>query len=122
MEIEGIPDGWELVRVGRVKQGEFRLGNQGQPLEWNDSLDSGSVNYVVIRKKPKQFRPFANAAEFGPHREKWFRGKMQPWHIIRTSAYDDKRHWSGEECDTWEKMFAEYEFEDGTPFGVEVTE
>lgn len=122
MSIEGIPEGWELVRVGRVKQGEFRLGNQGQPLEWNDSLDSGSVNYVIIRKKPKRYRPFANAAEFEPHREKWFRVKMQPGIIIRTSAYDDKRHWSGEECDTWKKMFAECEFADGTPFGVEVTE
>ena len=123
MKIEGIPEGWQLVRIGKVKPGEIRVDSEGNPAEWN-SVESTSVNYAIIRKieKPKQFRPFANAAEFEPHRDRWFRVKMQPGHTIRTSAYDDRRHWSGEECDTWEKMFADYEFEDGTPFGVEVTE
>ena len=124
MQIEGIPDGWEFVRVGRAKPGEFFLDNLGGVCEYGCSYESASVNYIIIRKieKPKQHRPFANAEEFEPHRDRWFRTKSDPVHRIKTSAYDDKGHWGGVEFDTWKAMFDSYEFEDGTPFGIEVVE
>ena len=68
MQVEGIPEGWELVRVGRVKHGEVRIAADGTPAEWN-SVESNSANYVVIRKKDKKFRPFANAAEYASRRD-----------------------------------------------------
>ena len=123
MSIEGIPEGWELVRVGTPKPGEHVLGKYGKILHCNGVFKG--VSYVIIRKieKPKQFRPFANAAEFEPHREKWLRLKSGNGdHRIKTHSYNDRKHYWGDIGDTWEKMFADYEFEDGTPFGVEVTE
>ena len=129
MQVEGIPDGWELVRIGRVKRGEFRLSNFGQPIHWEDSQESGSVNYVIIRKikKPKRYRPFANAAEYRPFKDSWlFRvdefGKQLPgeW---RVSGFDDEGIWLCDNHHSYEKAFAlGRRFADGTPFGVEVTE
>ena len=123
MQIEGIPDGWELVSIGRVKRGEFRLSNVGQPIEWEDSQESGSVNYVVIRKieKPKRYRPFANAAEFEPHRDKWLLHHLSGG-AFRTCEYNDNSFMlrDGVFC-TFEQAFKEgRKFYDGTPFGVEV--
>lgn len=47
MSIEGIPDGWELVRVGKVKPGEVRVAADGTPAEWS-SVESDSANYVIL--------------------------------------------------------------------------
>ena len=123
MSIKGIPDGWELVRIGRLKRGEFWLSNFGQPIEWEHSQESGSVNYIVIRKieKPKRYRPFANAAEFEPHRDKWLKLKLGGGdHRIKTHSYNDRKHYTGDDGNTWKEMFNDFEFEDGTPFGIEV--
>ena len=125
MSIEGIPEGWELVRVGRVKRGEFYVDMAGSAIEWNQTIESCYANYVVIRKieKPRQFRPFANAAEFEPHRDKWIKRKSgNVDHRIKTHSYNNLKHYTGDIGDTWQTMFDDYEFEDGTPFGVEVTE
>ena len=131
MSIEGIPDGWELVRIGRLKRGEFWLSNFGQPIEWEHSQESGSVNYIVIRKieKPKRYRPFANAAEFEPHRDKWLVFFDYEYSDLsdqksRVLVYGDDRFWIGEDGSMydWNEAFKSWQFEDGTPFGVEVTE
>ena len=124
MSIEGIPSGWELVRVGKVKPGEVRVAADGKPAKWS-SVESDSANYVIIRKieKPKRYRPFANAAEFEPHRDRWLKQKSGNGdHRIKTHSYNDRKHYTGDIGDTWQTMFDDYEFEDGTPFGVEVTE
>ena len=124
MQVEGIPDGWEFVRVGRVNRGEFFVDQFGNQQQWVDDIKSAHSNYVIIRKieKPKQFRPFANAAEFEPHRDKWLKLKSHGDHRIKTHSYNDHKHYTGDVGDTWQTMFDDYEFEDGTPFGVEVTE
>ena len=124
MSIEGIPDGWGFVRVGNVFYGEHWVNNGGLPQQWYSVTESTSKNYVIIRKieKPKQYRPFANAAEFEPHRDRWFRPKCSPDQCILTTAYNDRGHWTAKEQDTWEAMFELYTFDDGTPFGVEVVE
>ena len=125
MQVEGIPDGWELVRIGRAKRGEFFVGYLGRYCEYIAPDESSDANYVIIRKieKPKQFRPFANAAEFEPHRDKWIKRKSgNVDHRIKTHSYNNLKHYTGDIGDTWQAMFDDYEFEDGTPFGVEVTE
>ncbi len=122
MTIEGIPDGWELVRMGLPNIDEWVVSSEGRPIKWNHKTTYNG--YAIIRKieKPKRYRPFANGAEFEPYRDRWFCPKIKRNHLIKTSAYNEHRHWSGEEPDTWEKMFDEYVFDDGTPFGIEVTE
>ena len=125
MQIEGIPDGWELVRVGQVYNGEHWINNGGGPLRWDSDNPSSSINYVIIRKieKPKRYRPFANAAEFEPHRDKWLShdGVVGAWRI---HEYNDESFMirDGVFC-TFEEAFKDgRKFEDGTPFGVEVVE
>ena len=121
MSIEGIPDGWELVRIGKAKRGEFYVDYRGEYCEYTGTDES--ANYVVIRKNPKRYRPFANAAEFEPHRDKWIKRKSgNVDHRIKTHSYNNLKHYTGDIGDTWKAMFDDFEFEDGTPFGVEVTE
>ena len=122
-QIEGVPAGWELVALRRAVSGDYFLNTRGLPEPWTLNVSSGSV-FAIIRKieKPKQYRPFANAAEFEPHRDRWFKPKFPSYQCIRTTAYNDRGHWVGEESDTWEQMFQNYIFDDGSPFGVEVTE
>ncbi len=125
MSIEGIPDGWEFVRVGKVFYGEHWVNNGGWPQHWDSVTESTGKNYLIIRKieKPKRYRAFANAAEFEPHRDKWIKRKSgNVDHRIKTHSYNNLKHYTGDIGDTWQTMFAEYEFEDGTPFGVEVIE
>lgn len=122
-KIEGIPEGWELVAFRKARCLNWFIGSDGEPKQWLNNYESSSV-FAIIRKieKPKQYRPFANATEFRPHREKWFNPKELPDHYIKTIAYNNRNHWNGEESDTWEQMFDKYVFEDGTPFGVEIVE
>lgn len=125
MSIEGIPEGWELVRVGRVNRGEFFLNDSSIPEEWDFSLESNCGNYIIIRKiEKKQYRPFANAAEFLAHplSGDWIDLGADEFakviHCndsgIRFSDDDDIQH--------YEDAFVDLCFRDGTPFGVEVTE
>jgi hypothetical protein len=60
-----------------------------------------------------QYRPFANAAEFRPHRDRWWKRKGETV-LRKTELYSEKQHGFA----TWEERFANYEFEDGTPFGI----
>lgn len=124
-QIEGVPDGWRLVAIRRVKNGEWFIERAGRIELWKEPDDETSCwVHPVIEKieQPKQYRPFANAAEFEPHRDRWFKPKFPSYQCIRTTAYNDRGHWVGEESDTWEQMFQNYIFDDGSPFGVEMTE
>ena len=122
-QIEGVPDGWRLVRIGVPRLGvDWVINHEQSPTVCVVATLCG--NWPIIEKieQPKQYRPFANAAEFEPHRDRWFKPKFDSCQCIRTTAYNDRVHWVGEESDNWEMMFEKYFFDDGTPFGVEVTE
>jgi hypothetical protein len=127
MKIEGIPDGWELVRIGNPKKGEYFLD------EYNMPVPSGTDYFLhpkpIVRKieRPKQYRPFANAEEFKPHRNRWWKWnpvkfphpvKFPPNRNYPPLVYDDNGHGA----ETWEQNFRDKVFDDGTPFGVEVNE
>ena len=63
--IEGIPDGWELVRIGKpVRDIDWVIDPDGKPKLCD--YDPMHHNRPIVRKteKPKQYRPFANAAEY----------------------------------------------------------
>jgi hypothetical protein len=122
MKIEGVPDGWELVRIGRPLCGEQVLSPDGRVVFMiGGALD---VDYVILRKveKPKTYRPFANAEEFKPHRNKWW--KWNPVKFVSAngtyppSRYDDNGHGA----ETWQQNLSDKVFDDGTPFGVEVSD
>ena len=123
--IEGIPGGWELVRVGCPTNGEFYLGMNGQPIICN--LVFHGCAYIIVRKieRPKQYRAFANAAEFKPHRDRWItklysNGKASD-NCFRVDSYDDFGVWIGNERLSFDDMLnTNQPFDDGSPFGVEV--
>ena len=120
-KIEGVPDGWRLVRIGKPKAGEYYIAINGEACE--AKLLTRTVlqwGFPVIEKieQPKQYRPFANAKEFEPHRDRWWRFKDECDGLFRTYYYSDKCHmWHD-----WHQSFDKKVFEDGSPFGAEVTE
>jgi len=119
MKIEGVPEGYEIVRIGRPEKRELFIDSTGQ-VGTSNGLEV-SYCFAIVRKieKPKQYRPFANAEEFKPHRNRWVR-----------LAGCDKGFWHFGSCTDegamgakWKYLFKTYVFDDdGTPFGVEVSE
>lgn len=127
MQVEGIPDGWELVRVGEVQHGEFFILSDGL-IEQHDEDKALRMNknYVIIRKieKPKKFRPFANAAEFLAHHLSGDFIDVGAGEFAKVQHCSDRGIWfSGDEdIQLYADAIADLKFRDGTPFGVEVTE
>jgi hypothetical protein len=119
MKIEGVPEGWELIRIGRPEKGEHFLDGNNMPDQAEH--DGFVMARPIVRKveRPKQYRPFANAEEFKPHRDRWVR-----------LAGCDKGFWHFGSCTDegamgakWKDLFKTYVFDDdGTPFGVEVSD
>ena len=123
MTIEGIPEGWELVRVGTPTNGEFYLGMNGQPIICN--LVFHGYAYLIIRKipKPKQYRPFANAAEFMAHPLSGDFIDVGAGEFAKVEHCNDAGIWfQGEGIDPYADAYHAYRFRDKSPFGVEVTE
>ena len=48
MKIEGIPEGWELVRIGIVKRDEWYIGQYGKPEQ--APLNMLPANFPIVRK------------------------------------------------------------------------
>ena len=119
-KIEGVPDGWRLVRIGKVNVGEWTINTIGEPSQINHYLVSEYRNFCVIEKieQPKQYRQFANAAEFEPHRDRWWR-YIDDHPSLRNppGTYSDFGHLGYD----WEHGLERKVFDDGSPFGVEVT-
>lgn len=128
MQVEGIPDGWELVRVGKVKQGEFYVDNSGAPYKHVESTESHSANYVIIRKieKLKRYRPFANAAEADSMWNAVLKFKFPEFDEensrFRVGYIASGRVGIGNQTYSYNEAIEIFECIDGTPFGVEVTE
>ncbi len=81
--------------------------------------------YFVLEKVEPKYRPFANAEEFKPHRDKWIKyTKNEKNHYCRVDAFNDKDWFlsGNEEHHSYTKMLSDYTFEDGSPCGVLVTE
>lgn len=70
-KIDGIPEGWELVRIGSVDLGEFVLGHYGDIMSCNGN-HWPSKNHVIIRKiePPKPIDPGEGWRLLEPHEHK----------------------------------------------------
>ncbi len=121
--IPGVPDGWELVRIGRPVKGEFfvRFGRVDECTH-TELMDDSSA---IVRKieKPKRYRQFANAEEFRPHRDRWVR-RISDGLVFRCTSYGGGALVVlGNLLPSFTEGFQEFVFDnDGTPFGVEVTD
>jgi hypothetical protein len=120
--IEGIPVGYELVRIGRPLCGEQILSPDGRVVFMSGgALD---VNYVVLRKieKPKTYRPFANGDEYAPHFSRLVIEVNDNNLTYLPTAFDKNKVWLGPGFNgcTWDEAFCVFKFKDsGEPFGVE---
>jgi hypothetical protein len=116
--IPGIPDGFEAIAFREVKHGETYLYEDGRVVSWMQ-FHTSCTKYVIVRKieKPKQYRQFANAEEFKPFRDRWWRNKGRG-SVFPPSDYADNYHCGS----SWGASFINKVFDDGSPFGVEVNE
>ena len=120
------PEGWRLLTIGEtIKLGDMYLrANEWVAFEKADSTTvvnddfNPEVHRPVARKIEPKYRPFKNAEEFKPHRDKWWKYKDAGFVFWPPACYSDEGY-----SDTdWDYCFENQVFEDGTPFGVEVTE
>ena len=122
MSIDGIPDGWDLIGVRYAEHLEAFIDDDGSIAYWDGKKKSARV-FPIIREieKPKQYRPFANAAEFEPHRDRWVKRLDSLGSASRISGYGDKGVVIHGVIFTFNGLFRDHTFDDGTPFGIEVT-
>jgi hypothetical protein len=114
--VPGVPEGWELVALRGPCEGDWFIGIDGKPHQTEHN--SGQV-WPIIRKieKPAKYRAFANAEEFRPHRDRWWRIKGD------ATEYPPQHYNDAGFCGcTWQQAFNKRIFDDGTPFGVKIDE
>jgi hypothetical protein len=129
--VPGVPDGWELVEFRCGQIGEYVIEVDGTPYRLRSSTSSVCA---IVRKieVPKQYRPFVNAAEFKPHRDRWVEvvsednncgcqldeGDVGGERSVTGFGDNGVCVWEG--WMTYRQAFECFVFDDGTPFGVEV--
>jgi hypothetical protein len=131
-DVHGVPKGYELLGFWPGSIGEVVIDGNGKPCE----LVSPTKSVCAIIRKievPKQYRPFANAEEFKPHRDRWVKiasgdnncgcaiGKMDIGGDRRIDGHNEHSVCIWEGWMTFRDAFKCFTFDDGTPFGVEVT-
>jgi hypothetical protein len=133
--VPGVPEGWELVRFDYAVEGERYLTGTGE-IVVHLSTKPTLAKRLIIRKieTPKKYRPFANAEEFKPHRDRWVEVVSEDDNCgcyLEQEDIGGKRKIDGYNEDSvciWEgwmtygEAFECFTFDDGTPFGVEVAE
>lgn len=77
-----------------------------------------SMKYIVPIEPV--YRPYANAAEFNPYRERWLTSKENPDHSAKVAAFNGEHWYIGGRPMTYQEMLNDYTFDDGAPCGIEV--
>jgi hypothetical protein len=128
-QIPGVPEGWELVRIGPVGPGEFFVDYDGKAQQYAQA--AASIGWVtIIRKteKPAKYRPFANADEYMPQADRKISrvssDSQQMAGFARSTGCDSLGLWMGDVYCTWDEMLdrGHVFLDDGTPFGVRIDE
>lgn len=122
-QIEGIPDGWELVAFREASEGEYFLNNEGKIEKWTLGRKS-CVRLAIIRKieKPKKFRAFKTLAEAEPFFDRKLKYKQHDNAILRIGFMSRIGVEIGRYIYSYKEAYEALECIDGTPFGIEVTE
>ncbi len=125
--VPGVPEGWELLGIG-CEAGDWSIGFlDGKRCAVRLAIKVPNSPKIRKIEKPKRYRPFANAAEFKPHRDRWIRFASDDSSACwKVSWYRDDgvflNHGPERRHLTFGLVFEEWTFDDGTPFGVEVTD
>jgi len=125
-QIPGVPDGWELVRIGTVGPGEFFVDYDGNAQQYAQAAASiGRVTIIRKIEKPAKYRPFRDAEEYLPHWGKPIRSKggIGFDSVVSTSRLGVYVAAGGAIIrHEMAGAFKILEFVDGTPFGVRIDE
>ena len=117
-------EGWEVVAVDYVSQGEWYLDGDAKPQKWTQQSKSLSKT-LIVRKvvKPDEYRPFEGAAEYLPHFDRALITMDRPG-AVRVVECNDNGVWigPGSAMLTYAQAFSDgFRFGDnGIPFGVKV--
>ena len=126
-KIPGVPEGWELVRIGKPEIGEWFIDGLSEPYQAID--DDHFHGCAIIRKieKPATYRPFANAREA----DQFWNASLRIANSIPESK-DSRFRINTIGCDgitiglefySYKAAFdGFYVDDDGTPFGVRIDE
>ena len=124
MQVDGIPDGYELVRIGTPNKGEMFLSSDG--LVYLSSGCVSGASWVILRKveRPKTYRPFRDGAEYAWHFDRPVRFKHEPNTVYRIASFNNLFVFVayGDGVSFVDGMKDLVFADDGTPFGVEVSE
>ena len=121
--VPGVPEGWELVGIRKVRYMENYIWTSGYSSLWQDSEESDFVAPIIRKiEQPAKYRPFASADEFRPHRDRWTMHPNEPDKRFRPGDYNNDGVWGHD------RRFYGYKnlfeggalFDDGTPFGVRI--
>jgi hypothetical protein len=131
--IPGVPDGWELVRIGKPEIGEWFLDGLGHLSQAKH--DGHWQGCAIIRKieTPKKYRPFKGGAEYMASGRQ---GVAVDWNFTEAHGFyavvsaNDSFVWVafGDKIEhfDWSRALEKLHFHhaDGStsPFGVEVTQ
>jgi hypothetical protein len=124
-KIPGVPEGWELVRIGKPEIGEWFIDGLSEPYQ---AIDDGHFRgCAIIRKieKPAKYRQFKDTEEYMFHWGKPIRLKDGVGFDSVVSTSRIGIYVANETLITRYSMadaFKRLEFADGTPFGVRVDE
>jgi hypothetical protein len=115
------PEGWRFVEKGEAFDIRSRWWNSTEEC-WRlatASFYNERYTYIVPIDPPAppepQYRPFANAAEFEPYRDKWWKHKDEDT-LHPPAAYNNRCHGGRR----WDERYEKSVFADGTPFGVRI--
>jgi len=127
-QIPGVPEGWELVRVGVPDSDDWLVGHEGNPVAHAMLKRPLKLRqYAIIRKieKPATYRPFKDAVEYLPHWGKPLRTKgSQGFDSVVSTGQVGVYIAAGSMIARYSMAdaFKRFEFADGTPFGVRIDE
>jgi hypothetical protein len=123
------PEGWTWADKSKPfdKRAKYwhQYENRYMPQTLGCYTTCEDVAYIVPIDPPAppepQYRPFANAKEFGPHRDRWLK-EVAIRREARVSMHDNHGFWhDGTQTRiSWQEGYVDFTFEDGSPFGVKV--
>jgi len=114
------PDGWRFVQAGEAFDKRAKFWSNGKwrhTLQMDVPYSDGCVYIVPIKPPEPQYRPFANAAEFEPYRDKWV---LEGSRKCRPTVYCDTFVEVNGTTYEWDEALLVLKLTDGTPFGVRV--
>jgi hypothetical protein len=118
---DGLPTDSECVCVTyrRPKQGEFFLTDSCVWIQVVTELQYPLCRLVAKLKPLKpEYRPFKNASEFEPHRDRWVNTKSTLVNGSHRIIWYNDDYVACVDPVSWLIAFDKYVFEDGSPFGV----